>query len=115
MCKNKTIISLTVGPLFAPPPSYAIDFVDSFITAQNADPAYHAANADKKATPLRLIVERLSYLPNHDYTHQQLLTPNIQNMANAATSRSSIRTLLLRIAPLTLRSRQQNRYFKVKE
>lgn len=78
--KNNTIISLTVAALFAPLPSFAVDLVGSFLAAQEADPAYQAAKADKKATTSQAVSGRLSYLPNYMYTRQQLPTFTSPNM-----------------------------------
>jgi outer membrane protein TolC len=83
--KNKTIISLAVLALCAPISSYAVDLTGAFIAAQNADPAYQAAKADKKATTSQAISGRLSYLPNYMYTRQQLPTLVSPNLTQSVT------------------------------
>jgi protease secretion system outer membrane protein len=81
--KYKTVISLAVATMMAPLPTYAIDLVGSFTAAQDADPAYQAAKADKKATTSQAISGRLSYLPNYTYTRQQLPTFTSPNMTQS--------------------------------
>ena len=83
--KYKTVISLAVAAMMAPLPSYAVDLVGSFIAAQDADPTYQAAKADKKATTSQAISGRLSYLPNYLYTRQQLPTFTSPNMTQTVT------------------------------
>jgi len=83
--KHKTIISLAAAALFAPLPSYAVDLVGSFIAAQDADPSYQAAKADKKATTSQGVSGRLSYLPNYLYTRQQLPTFTSPNITQSIT------------------------------
>ena len=83
--KPKSLIPLAVAMLFTSMPSYAIDLVGAFGAAKETDPKYQAAKSEKTATTAQALSDRASYLPNYQYTRQQLPTLNGTNYTNTVT------------------------------
>jgi outer membrane protein TolC len=83
--KTKTLIPLAVAMLFNGMPTHAVDLVGAFGAAKEADPKYQAAKSEKTATSAQSLSDRASYLPNYQYTRQQLPTLNATNYTNTVT------------------------------
>jgi outer membrane protein TolC len=80
--QSKYLLSFAVASLFVPLPANAVDLVGAFVAAKQTDPKYQAAKSEKTATTAQSISDRASYLPNYQYTRQQLPTLNATNFTN---------------------------------
>jgi protease secretion system outer membrane protein len=80
-----TATSLAFFMMLGASPAHAIDMVGAFALAQQNDPKFQAAKSQQKATTSQALGDRVSYLPNYNFTRQQLPTLNSPNNTQALT------------------------------